>query len=68
VRKVVSSLPPLRLRERRLQGHSQFLNRGPDPVGEQAWLSTLLNPTVMRDAIAEGFLASDEFFARAVSL
>jgi hypothetical protein len=48
--------------------YSQFLNRGPDTVGEQAWLRALQNPTLTQDTMAEGFLASDEFFARAVSL
>ena len=38
--------------------YAQFLNRGPDPAGEQAWLSALQNPTVTQSTIAEGFLAS----------
>src|SRR5262249_18731643 len=56
-------------RQRLVDGfYAQFLNRDPDAVGEQAWRSALQNPTVTRDTIAGGFLASDEFFAHAVSL
>src|SRR5207253_1459598 len=41
--------------------YAQFLDRGPDTVGEQAWLSALQNPALTQNTIAEGFLASDEF-------
>jgi streptogramin lyase len=48
--------------------YSTLLGRPADPGGETAWTNLLLSGSNTRDEIAEAFLASDEFFARATGL
>jgi streptogramin lyase len=48
--------------------YSTLLGRPADPGGETAWTNLLLSGSNTRDEIAEAFLASDEFFARALTL
>jgi streptogramin lyase len=45
--------------------YSTLLGRPADPGGETAWTNSLINGSYGLNDIAEAFLASDEFFARA---
>jgi hypothetical protein len=42
--------------------YSRYLNRAPDPSGEQFWLNTLLQGGTL-EAVAEGMVSSPEYFA-----
>jgi hypothetical protein len=42
--------------------YAQYLGRTPDPQGDQFWLNALEAGTVSPAAVAQAFLASDEFF------
>src|SRR5262249_36239343 len=48
--------------------YSRFLGREPDSVGEQTLLGALVSGQYSDDRIAEGFLASEEFFAKAAGV
>jgi hypothetical protein len=45
--------------------YADFLGRRADVTGQQTWLFQLENQQGTLSSVAEGFLASDEFFARA---
>jgi uncharacterized repeat protein (TIGR01451 family) len=45
--------------------YADFLGRNADAVGETVWLQALQGGRASADAVAEGFLAADEFFANA---
>jgi hypothetical protein len=51
-------------RQRIDQYYEEFLGRTVDPVGEEHWLAVLGQEQNGTDRLAEGILASDEFFAR----
>jgi uncharacterized membrane protein/transglutaminase-like putative cysteine protease len=48
--------------------YARFLGRGPDPGGEQSLLAALAGGGATADQVAEAFLASQEFFARAAAM
>src|SRR5262249_10845068 len=47
------------------QYYAEFLDRSADPLGEEAWLAALQGGLTTPTSVAEGFLASDEFYALA---
>jgi hypothetical protein len=49
------------------QYYMLFLNRSPDPAGQQAWTNLLVSGGATLESVAETILASDEFFSRAAT-
>jgi hypothetical protein len=47
--------------------YANLLRRAPDPAGESNWVNCLLSGNCSLESVAEAFLASDEFFAKAAA-